>query len=252
MSEFFNKAKEVIYAAIGKRPFVSAVILAGGSGSRMGTETTKQMLVLDSKPLVVHTLLAFEKSEYVNEIIVVAREEECAEYDSFKEEYGITKLVKTVIGGKTRQESAKNGFDAINEKSDYVAIHDAARALITPAQIKEVIMSAYAHGAAIAATPATDTIKYAEGVTVSETVPREKIWLAQTPQVFRDEIYRAAAYTAEKEGFIATDDASLVENIGKTVYLVDTGSDNFKVTYKTDLIRAEQILLERKENEKCE
>lgn len=252
MSEFFNKAKEVIYAAIGKRPFVSAVILAGGSGSRMGTETTKQMLVLDSKPLVVHTLLAFEKSEYVNEIIVVAREEECAEYDSFKEEYGITKLVKTVIGGKTRQESAKNGFDAINEKADYVAIHDAARALITPAQIKEVIMSAYAHGAAIAATPATDTIKYAEGVTVSETVPREKIWLAQTPQVFRDEIYRAAVYTAEKEGFVATDDASLVENIGKTVYLVDTGSDNFKVTYKTDLIRAEQLLLERKENEKCE
>ena len=252
MSEFFNKAKEVIYAAIGKRPFVSAVILAGGSGSRMGTETTKQMLVLDSKPLVVHTLLAFEKSEYVNEIIVVAREEECNEYAAFKTEYGITKLAKTVVGGKTRQESAKNGFDAINEKADYVAIHDAARALITPAQIKEVIMSAYAHGAAIAATPATDTIKYAEGVTIGETVPREKIWLAQTPQVFRDEIYRAAAYTAEKEGFIATDDASLVENIGKTVYLVDTGSDNFKVTYKTDLIRAEQLLLERKENEKCE
>ena len=252
MADFFEKAKEVMYAALGKRSFVSAVILAGGSGSRMGTDTTKQMLVLDGKPLVVHTLLAFEKSEYVNEIIVVAREEECAEYDAFKAEYGITKLAKTVVGGKTRQESAKNGFDAINEKADYVAIHDAARALITPAQIKDVIMSAYAHGAAIAATPATDTIKYAEGVTIGETVPREKIWLAQTPQVFRDEIYRAAAYTAEKEGFVATDDASLVENIGKTVYLVDTGTDNFKVTYKTDLLRAEQLLLERKGNEKCE
>ena len=252
MSDFFNKAKEVMYAVIGKRPFVSAVILAGGSGSRMGTDKTKQMLILDSKPLVVHTLLAFEKSEYINEIIVVAKEEECGEYEAFKAAYGITKLSKTVVGGKTRQQSAKNGFDAISEKSDYVAIHDAARALITPAQIKEVVMSAYAHGAAIAATPATDTVKYADGVTVGETVPREKIWLAQTPQVFRDEIYRAAAYTAEKEGFAATDDASLVENIGITVHLVDTGSDNFKVTYKTDLLRAEQLLLERKENGKCE
>ncbi|MBR5538345.1 MAG: 2-C-methyl-D-erythritol 4-phosphate cytidylyltransferase, partial [Clostridia bacterium] len=213
MSEIFNKAKEIMYAAIGKKPFVSAVILAGGSGSRMGTDKTKQMTVLDSKPLVVHTLLAFEKCEYVNEIIVVARAEECEEYENFKAEYGISKLAKTVVGGKTRQESAKNGFDAMNERSDYVAIHDAARALITPEQIKEVIMSAYAHGAAIAATPSTDSIKYAEGVTVLESIPRDRIWLVQTPQVFRDEIYRAAAYTAQKEGFEATDDASLVENI---------------------------------------
>ena len=252
MADFFNKAKEIMYAAIGKKPFVSAVVLAGGSGSRMGTDKTKQMLVLDSKPLVVHTLLAFEQSEYINEIVVVAKAEECGEYKAFKDEYGISKLAKTVVGGKTRQESAKNGFDAISEKSDYVAIHDAARALITPEQIKDVVMSAYAHGAAIAATPSTDSIKYAEGVTVLESIPREKIWLAQTPQVFRDEIYRAAAYTAQKEGFEATDDASLVENIGITVYLVDTGKENFKITYKSDLSRAEQLLLERKENEKCE
>lgn len=252
MAELFEKIKKTMYAVVGKRAFVSAVILAGGSGSRMGTDTTKQMLVLDGMPLVVHTLLAFEKSEHIDEIVVVAREDECAEYEQFKEEYGITKLSKTVVGGDTRQQSAKNGFDAISGNADYVAIHDAARALITPEQIKAVVMSALAHGAAIAATPATDTIKYAEGVTIGETVPRENIWLAQTPQVFRDEIYRAAAYTAEKEGFVATDDASLVENIGITVYLVDTGTDNFKVTYKTDLLRAEQLLLERKEGKKCE
>ncbi len=252
MADFFKKAKEVMYAAIGRRAFVSAVILAGGSGSRVGTDTTKQMLVLEGKPLVVHTLLAFERCEHINEIIVVAKEDECSDYDRFKEEYGITKLVKTVIGGATRQQSAKNGFDAISEKSDYVALHDAARALITPAQIKEVVMSALAHGAAIAATPATDTIKYAEGVTIGETVPRERVWLAQTPQVFRDEIYRVAAYTAEKEGFVGTDDASLAENVGIPVYLVDTGADNFKVTYKNDILRAEQLLRARKENEKCE
>lgn len=252
MAKLFEKLKETMYAAIGRKPYVSAVILAGGSGSRMGTDKTKQMLVLDGMPLVVHTLLAFEKSEYIDEIVVVAKEEELSEYERFKEEYSITKLSKTIVGGAIRQQSAKNGFDAINEKADYVAIHDAARALITPEQIKAVVMSAYAHGAAIAATPATDTIKYAEGVTIGETVPREKIWLAQTPQVFKDEIYRVAAYTAEKDGFVGTDDASLVENVGITVYLVDTGTDNFKVTYKTDMLRAEQLLNERKEKEKCE
>ena len=213
---------------------------------------SKQHQRLLGTPVAVYTLKAFENCPRCTEIIVVSKADECTLFESYKKEYGFEKLKCVLPGGSSRQESAFIGMKAIDEKIAYIAIHDAARALITPAQIKEVIMSAYAHGAAIAATPATDTIKYAEGVTIGETVPREKIWLAQTPQVFRDEIYRAAAYTAEKEGFIATDDASLVENIGKTVYLVDTGSDNFKVTYKTDLIRAEQLLLERKENEKCE
>ena len=105
----------------------------------------------------------------------------------------------------------------------------------------------YAHGAAIAATRATDTVKYASGGFVAETLDRNDIWLAQTPQVFRDEIYRAAAYTAEKDGFAATDDASLAEHIGIGVYLVDCGAENFKVTVGSDLSRAEILLREREE-----
>lgn len=251
MSEIFEKIKETMYAVVGKRSFVSAVILAGGSGTRVGTGQTKQMLVLDGKPLIVHTLLAFEQCEYIDEIVLVAKEEEMPTYDTFRAEYGLTKLTRVVAGGKTRQQSAKNGFDSIYEKAAYVAIHDGARAMITPAQIKEVVMTAFAHGAAIAACPATDTIKYAEGVRIGETLPRENIWLAQTPQVFRDAVYRAAVYTAEKDGFIGTDDASLVENIGINVHLVDTGIDNFKVTFKSDLLRAEQLLKERR-GEQCE
>ncbi len=251
MSELYHKIKEAAYAVLGKTAHVSAVILAGGSGSRMGTEQTKQMINLCGKPLVVHTLLAFEASEYIDEIVVVAKEEELADYETFKGEYRLSKLTRIVAGGKTRQQSAKNGFDAISDRADYVAIHDGARAMITPAQIKEVVLSAYAHGAAIAACRATDTIKYAEGITIGETLPRENIWLAQTPQVFRDEIYRAAAYTAAEERFVGTDDASLVEHIGIRVQLVDTGADNFKVTYKGDLVRAEQLLLEREEMQ-CE
>lgn len=252
MAELYRKIKEVAYAALGKTAHVSAVILAGGSGSRVGAGQTKQMLEVCGKPLIVHTLLAFEASEYIDEIVVVAKEDEISTYEAFKAEYGLSKLTRTVVGGKTRQESAKNGFDAISEKADYVAIHDGARALITPAQIKEVVLSAYAHGAAIAACRATDTIKYAEGVVIGETLPRENIWLAQTPQVFRDEIYRAAAYMAVKDGFVGTDDASLVEHIGINVYLVDTGTDNFKVTYKSDLLRAEQLLTERNGETTCE
>lgn len=251
MTEILKKIKETVYAVVGKRSFVSAVILAGGSGTRVGTGQTKQMLVLDGKPLIVHTLLAFERCEHVDEIVVVAKEEEMPVYEEFRTAYGLTKLGRVVAGGKTRQASAKNGFDSIHEKASYVAIHDGARAMITPAQIKEVVMTAFAHGAAIAACPATDTVKYAEGVRIGETLPRENIWLAQTPQVFRDEIYRAAVYTAEQKGFIGTDDASLVESIGINVHLVDTGIDNFKVTFKSDLLRAEQLLKERRE-ERCE
>lgn len=252
MSELFDKIKKVVYAVIGKKDFVSAVILAGGSGTRVGGDKTKQMLEVCGKPLVVHTLLAFQKSENIDEIVVVAKKDELASYEHFKTEYDLTKITKIVEGGPTRQDSVKNGFDAISSTADYVAIHDGARALITDEQIKSVVMGALAHGAAIAATKAVDTIKYSEGVMIEQTVPREHVWLAQTPQVFRDEIYRAAVYTAEKEGFVGTDDSSLVEHIGIPVYLVDTGSDNFKVTYKSDLLRAEQIFFDRKEKEQCE
>ena len=210
------------------------------------------MLEVCGMPLIVHTLIAFQKSEYIDEIVVVAKKEELDCYSSFKTEYNLSKISQIVEGGATRQKSAKNGFDSIMEKSDFVAIHDGARALITPEQIKEVVMSALAHGGAIAATRATDTIKYSEGVKIAETVPRGNIWLAQTPQVFKDEIYRAAIYTAEKEGFEGTDDSSLVEHIGIPVYLVDTGNENFKVTFRNDVLRAEHILNARKEREKCE
>lgn len=245
MAKILEKIKKAVYAFLGHKNFVSAVILVGGSGTRVGGGETKQMIKVCGEPLIVHTLRAFQNSEHISEIVVVAKEDELPIYEVFKKEFNFTKITAVVKGGATRQQSAKNGFDAISENSDYVAIHDGARALITGEQIKEVVMSAIAHGSAIAATRATDTIKYSEGVKISETVPRENIWLAQTPQVFRDEIYRAAIYTSEKEGFVGTDDSSLVEHIGLPVYLVDTGADNFKVTFKSDILRAEQIISER-------
>lgn len=245
------RVKNAATALLGGTKFTSAVILAGGSGTRVGADKTKQMLNLCQKPLIVHTLLAFEACEYVNEIVVVAKEDEICRYEEFRTAYGLKKLTRVVAGGATRQQSAKNGFDAVDTRAAYVAIHDGARALITPAQIGEVVLAAYAHGAAIAAARATDTVKYASGGFVAETLDRNDIWLAETPQVFRDEIYRAAAYTAEKDGIVATDDASLVERIGVGVYLVDIGAENFKVTYGGDLCRAEILLKEREERKPC-
>lgn len=246
MSEKYEKIKDAVFAAFGKKkPFVSAVILAGGVGSRMGGGKRKQMRLLCGKPLIMHTLLAFEQCECINEIVLVAHEDEIGCYAELCAQYGIAKLSKTVAGGSTRQQSAKLGFDAICTEADYVALHDGARALVTPEEIKTVVLTAMAHGAAIAACRSTDTVKYADGVFVDQTLDRANIWLAQTPQVFRDEIYRAAIYTAVTEGFEATDDAALVEHIGIRVRIAECAGGNFKITYPEDLIRAEAVLSER-------
>ncbi len=246
MSEKYEKLKDAVFAVLGKKkPFVSAVILAGGVGSRMGGGERKQMRLLCGKPLIVHTLLAFERCACIHEIVLVAHEAEVGCYAELCAQYGITKLSRTVAGGNTRQQSAKLGFDAICAEADYVALHDGARALVTPEEIKTVVLTAMAHGAAIAACRASDTVKYAEGVFVDQTLDRANIWLAQTPQVFRDEIYRAAIYTAVTEGFEATDDAALVEHIGIRVRIAECAGGNFKITYPEDLRRAEAVLSER-------
>lgn len=252
MGSITKKIQAAASSVLASSAFVSAVILAGGSGSRVGAGVPKQQISVCGKPLVVHSILAFERCPVVREIIVAAREDEIPLYDGWKKEYGLTKLVRTVAGGATRQASAKRGFDAISEKADYVMIHDGARALVTPEMITDVLTEAVLHGAAIAASRATDTVKFAEHATVEQTLDRNCVWLAQTPQAFRDELYRAAIYTAEKNGFTGTDDASLVEEIGHTVYLVDCGQENFKVTYPSDIERAERLLAAREREKTCE
>ncbi len=230
-----------------KPHFTSAIIAAAGSGTRMNTSgTTKQMLTLCGMPVVVRTLKAFEECEHINEIIVVAREDEIAAYDKYKSEYNITKLRAVVKGADTRQESVLNGFEAISDKSEFVAIHDAARCLITPDDISAVLREAYRCGAATAATRATDTVKRANSKNyITETPNRSEMWLAQTPQTFKTEVYRAAAYIAKEEGFTATDDNALAEHVGFDVKLVDTGTGNIKITTPIDLAVAEVILKNR-------
>ena len=230
------------------RKFHSAVILAAGHGVRFGDENGKHFVLVNDVPVVVRTVRAFEESPLIDEIIVVTREEDIGACEQLFRDAKFTKIKCVIAGGADRQASAKNGFDAINPHADFVSIHDAARCLITPSVIAEVANAAYNYGAAVAAERAVDTVKRADNKGfISETMDREYIWLAKTPQTFMADMYRAAVYTAEKDGIRATDDCALVERLGFKIKLVDCGWTNIKITYPDDRARAEHILKQRDE-----
>ena len=226
--------------------FTSAVIAAAGSSLRFGGDSTKQMTLLRSVPMIVHTLRAFEEASCIHEIIIVARKNEVSAYDSLCREHGITKVTKVIEGGYTRQESVLCGLDAVDKKSKYIAIADGARCLITPEQINTVCRAAYRYRAATAAHNTTDTVKIADSKGfIESTADRRTVWLTQTPQVFRTKLYRAAAYTALKDGFEGTDDNMLVENIKHPIRLVECGAPNIKITTREDMVFAEAELCRR-------
>lgn len=226
--------------------FCSAIIVAAGSGTRMGSTRTKQMTELCSKPVIVHTLLAFQACEAIKEIIVVAKEDELGTYTDFKRAYGLSKLRQVVSGGATRQESVMLGTKVLSYSSEYVAIHDGARCLITPNEITEVLRQACIYGAAAAAEKMTDTVKRCDGRGfVTETVDRNALMRAQTPQCFKTSQYLASAYTAERDGFEATDDCSVAEHAGFPVKMIDCGKTNLKITTPEDLVIARALLTAR-------
>ncbi len=234
----------------GKDHYTAAILLAGGSGSRMQATTTKQMMLLRGRPLITYSLQALEASDYIDEIIIVAKADELSLYPDLCKEFGITKVTAIVEGGATRQESVQKGFLQVPDKADYIAIHDGARPLITPAQIKAVSLAAYDYKAAAAAAPAKDSVKVANiSGMIDYTVERKSVWLIQTPQIFYANLYRASIYTADKDQFVGTDDTEIAEHAGFSAKLVDTGYENIKVTTPVDLLIAEAILRQREAEE---
>ena len=226
--------------------FTSAIIAAAGLSERFGGDVTKQMTEIRGVPVLIHPLKAFEQADCIHEIVVVAKLNEISAWEILCREHGITKVTKIVQGGFTRQESVLCGLDAVDKKSKFVAISDGARCLITPDIINSVCRSAYKYKAATAAHRSTDTVKIADKKGfIDSTADRDTIWLAQTPQVFKTKLYRAAAYTALKKGFTATDDNSLVENIGHPIRLVECGAQNIKITTREDIAIAEGVLCDR-------
>ncbi len=247
-----HKIAEIFRAAAGKkekRYFTSAVILAAGSSTRMNGES-KQFLCIDNVPVVAKTVTEFEKSPCIDEIIVVSKKDEMPLYDDFIEKYSIEKPFKVVEGGETRQESARLGSDVVNEKTKFIAIHDAARCLITQELIYKACHAAYLHGGAILAVKAIDTVKIGDKNSFIENTPDRKLtWQAQTPQVFKLNAFRAATYVARDEEFDGTDDASLLEHIRIPVKLVEGSRENIKITEQIDVLIAEAILRSRSENQ---
>ena len=235
------------------RPKTAAVILAAGSGTRFGGERPKQFALLSGVPVLIRSVLAFEQSPYVDEIVIVSRSEDIFEVRALCKEYSLKKLKAIVEGGKTRQQSSVKGALAVSESVEFVAIHDAARCLVTPDTIGHVVSEAYVYGAASAASPIYDTVKLVDQVGfISKTVDREKLVAAETPQVFRKKLYLSAAATAEQSGAAVTDDNSLLEAFGQAVKSVFSVGENFKITTASDLLRAETVLARRQEKESAD
>ena len=245
-----KKILNLFRAANGKadKHYTTAIIAAAGSSTRFG-ENKQTVRILDV-PVLIHTLRAYDCADCIDEVIIVTKKEDIELWKEQCDLFSIKKVTQIIEGGETRQESVLRGFEAISDKTKFVAIADGARCLITPRSINDVCFAAYEHKAATAAHRATDSVKIARSGRFIESSPdRETVWLAQTPQVFKVALYRAAAYTALKEKITVTDDNSLVEFIGHPIYLVETGAQNLKITTKDDVIIAESILKKRKNDD---
>jgi len=223
-----------------------ALIPAAGMGKRMGASVNKQYLLLDGLPIVARTISVFERSPLIDSIYLVIPAEEipyCREH--VVEACGFKKVAAIIPGGKERQNSVMNGLNAIRENADdddVVLIHDGVRPLVTEAILSESISVARIMDGALVAVPAKDTIKVVTNGIVVDTPPRDTLWQAQTPQSFRFGIIHAAHLAAETEGFIGTDDASLIERNGGKISVVRGDYRNIKITTPEDLILAEAFL----------
>jgi 2-C-methyl-D-erythritol 4-phosphate cytidylyltransferase len=229
---------------------VFAILPAAGLGTRMAGPQPKQFLSLDGVPILIHSLRAFAAVERVSAIYVAVRKTEMERVEADVAEFGFDSRVHVVEGGDNRQESVLHALAAVaGEADDIVLVHDAVRPLIDTATIDRTIDAVAEYGAAIVGLPAVDTIKQVErtahGALITATIPREFIVLAQTPQGFRYGLLQKAMTEAAAEGFVGTDEASVVERAGHPVAVVHGSQVNLKITQPGDLELAEFYLRQR-------
>jgi 2-C-methyl-D-erythritol 4-phosphate cytidylyltransferase len=225
-----------------------ALIPAAGMGKRMGATINKQYLMLKDMPIVARTISFFDESPSIDAIYLVIPAEEIAYCRKhIVEKYGFKKVKAIVPGGTERQHSVMNALEAMREHvsdGDIVLIHDGVRPLITNHILHDSINTACLNDGALVAVPVKDTIKTVHDGFASGTPLRESLWQAQTPQTFRFETIFRAHLAAKSDGFLGTDDASLVERIGGKVRIVQGDYRNIKITTPEDLILAESFLAE--------
>jgi 2-C-methyl-D-erythritol 4-phosphate cytidylyltransferase len=223
---------------------LSAILVAGGSSQRMGFD--KLFAVIAGEPVIAHPIRAFERATSVDEIVVVAREDRHDEIRKISRDRGFKKVLSIVPGGERRQDSVRAGLDRINRDAKYVAVHDAARPLITPKQIERAFAQCRVHGAAALAQPVNDTLKRANAdLLVVGSVDRHQIYAMQTPQIFERKLLEDAYRAVYAENILVTDEVSAVERLGYKVALVLDDDFNFKITYPRDLPVADFIIRDR-------
>lgn len=223
---------------------VYAIIVAAGKGLRMRNSKRKQYRVLDGKPILAHTLMAFNRCEPIDQIIVAVPAEDI-EFCRKKilPFANMEKETRLVSGGVRRQDSVYNGLQAIENDDGIVVIHDGVRPFVQQEHLLICIKNAREHGACILGLPAFDTVKQVnENNEIVQTRQRNTLWLAQTPQAFELKLIKKAHAAAKQDGFSGTDDASLVERIGATVKITPGSRSNIKITHREDLQLARALL----------
>ena len=231
-----------------------AIIVSAGKGQRFMEGKKKQFYLLSGKPILAHTLDQFETCPLVRSTLLVVSEEDM-DYTlkEIVEKYKYRKISQIVPGGKRRQDSVKNGMDALAKAVDIVMIHDGVRPFVTRAMIEDSIHSAERFGAVVVAMPVKDTIKMSNpDGTVLKTLDRESLWQAQTPQTFQAKVIREAYTKAAEDDFVGTDDASLVERLGVKVHILPGSYTNIKITTPEDLILAHLFLKMKAQTKQAE
>ena len=226
---------------------LSAIIVAGGSSQRMGFD--KLFAVIAGEPVIAHAIRAFERAKCVSEIVVVTREQRHDEIRKIASGAGFEKIRAIVPGGERRQDSVRAGLDRVDRDAKHVAVHDAARPLITPEQIERALTQCRVHGAAALAQPINDTLKRADGdLLVVGSVDRHQLYAMQTPQIFERKLIEEAYRAVYAENIPVTDEVSAVERLGYKIAVVLNYDFNFKITYPRDFPVADFILRERAKN----
>ena len=227
-----------IRGQVSDNPSTAAVIVAGGAGERFGHHGGKQLLEIHGKPILTWSAEAFDAVADVGLIVIAAPEDRMQEYcHEAIDAFPFVTPVVMVPAGELRQESSFSGISAVPDDFELIAIHDGARPLITPELISHVISALKGNleiDGAVVGYPAIDTLKIVNGVNIMGSPDRSLLWVAQTPQIFRSEIIRRAHMTALADGFVGTDDSSLVERIDGQVMLVRGPRDNIKITVPED------------------
>lgn len=231
-------------------PRCVGIVPSAGKGIRMGSPVRKQFLSLSGEPVLVHTLRALQSCPEIHEIILVVPDEDmpfCTE--QIVKEHGFSKVVSIIPGGTERQDSVYAGLQAIDSSPDLVMVHDGVRPFVTGEMVRESIQCAARGVSAVVGVPAGNTIKIADAsLRVTNTPARDTLWSIQTPQVFPYRDLIRAYESAYRDGFLGTDDASLVERLGLPVQIVKGSNENIKITSPSDLVLGEAILKQRLEH----